>query len=50
MKQNTQPATDSTTQSGSRRKFFGSAAAAGTAATLGFPAIVRAQGAITLRF
>jgi TRAP-type mannitol/chloroaromatic compound transport system substrate-binding protein len=50
VKQNTQPATDSTTQSGSRRKFFGSAAAAGTAATLGFPAIVRAQGAITLRF
>ena len=50
MKQNTQPAIDSTAQSGSRRKFFGSAAAAGTAATLGFPAIVRAQGAITLRF
>jgi TRAP-type mannitol/chloroaromatic compound transport system substrate-binding protein len=50
VKQNTQPAIDSTAQSGSRRKFFGSAAAAGTAATLGFPAIVRAQGAITLRF
>ncbi|TXL66446.1 C4-dicarboxylate ABC transporter [Zeimonas arvi] len=41
---------DSAAQSGSRRKFFGSAAAAGTAATLGFPAIVRAQGAVTLRF
>jgi TRAP-type mannitol/chloroaromatic compound transport system substrate-binding protein len=50
VKQTPKPATDSAAQIGSRRKFFGSAAAAGTAATLGFPAIVRAQGATTLRF
>ena len=50
MKQTPKPATESAAPIGSRRKFFGSAAAAGTAATLGFPAIVRAQGATTLRF
>lgn len=34
----------------SRRKFLGVAAAAGGAAALGFPAVVKAQAAITMRF